>query len=896
MNAVITTTSNRWYFRASILACLVLTYTVSEHFFNKLAEQHNGLYTVNFTLPLPPEVILQENLPADIAIERVYVSGFFTDWQASNPRFKLAQQNRTLWSKTLQLTPGHNQYKFVVFFKGRDEPVWLYDYQNPARTQDSHDNFNSVATIPDIEYYRFIFMLALFSVTLFMVIYYFAEPVLLWVLRQKLPFRSKLTLSLTFVVVLSNTLFIALHIYESRQIVKQGIIDSIHLVHLFLQSQEVDFESIRQQQPLISTSINQFLWNAKVRVEKSHTSPTQITLSDIALLDTDFRIITLNHRQQNQSLQLERAKRYGFSTTEAYFLDGVLAPIIRQGKRSHRPATLFTHPGKNVLKYETPKTRLSRKFLGFSNFLYPIYENNQHVGYYAGSIQVKLYGAELQRILIFNLILLALMSALTTLLLANLGHLITGYLDQLAQWTKRIVIGDYGHRVTISSHDEIQVLAENFAKMHDTLESSFHEIEEKTRQLEIDAYVDTLTKLPNRKRMHSDLRNRPAQGLLLFNIDSFRGLNDFFGNEVGDHILTETAKRFSERTTAKEFKLYRIGSDEFVTTINATRTEQEVEQIVNDLCDAIAEQPYRIQSNEIYVSITAGIALENTGTELKKPLHSRAEIALRKAKIDLVKYRTYIPAIESLHEFESNMTWTNRLRQAIDEDRIEPFFQPIVNNTTHKIDKYECLVRLRERNGHIIPPAMFLDISKKAKFYPFITQIMLTKSFAAFEHNEIDFTINLSLEDILNRRTLQGITHILERNPNTAKRATFEIVETAEIKNYEVVTNFIKTVKAYQCKIAIDDFGAGYSNFAHILSLNIDYLKIDGSLIKNLDHDTNAQAITQTIVAFAHKMNIKTIAEFVHNEEVLEKSREYGITYSQGFYLGEPSPHLIGQP
>nr|WP_297890535.1 EAL domain-containing protein [Sulfurihydrogenibium sp.] len=122
---------------------------------------------------------------------------------------------------------------------------------------------------------------------------------------------------------------------------------------------------------------------------------------------------------------------------------------------------------------------------------------------------------------------------------------------------------------------------------------------------------------------------------------------------------------------------------------------------------------------------------------------------------------------------------------------------------------------------------------------------------------------------------------------------TFEILESEGIENYEDVSGFIKEVKSYGSKIAIDDFGSGYSNFAHMLKLDVDYLKIDSSLIKNIHQDKNSQIIVQTIVGFAKKLGIKTIAEFVHNREVFEKVRELGVDYSQGYYIGEPKPEIV---
>jgi len=139
----------------------------------------------------------------------------------------------------------------------------------------------------------------------------------------------------------------------------------------------------------------------------------------------------------------------------------------------------------------------------------------------------------------------------------------------------------------------------------------------------------------------------------------------------------------------------------------------------------------------------------------------------------------------------------------------------------------------------------------------------------------------------MNKETIAFIHKKLE-NLDIAKRVIFEIVESEGIDNFEEVSLFIKEMKAVGCKIAIDDFGTGYSNFEYLMKLNVDFIKIDGSFIKNIDMCEQSLLISELIITFAKKQNIKTVAEFVHSKSVLEKVRELGITYSQGFYLGEP--------
>ncbi len=160
-----------------------------------------------------------------------------------------------------------------------------------------------------------------------------------------------------------------------------------------------------------------------------------------------------------------------------------------------------------------------------------------------------------------------------------------------------------------------------------------------------------------------------------------------------------------------------------------------------------------------------------------------------------------------------------------------------------------------------------------------------------FHKKEFEFSVNLTIDDILNIEIQDYIFELLNKY-GIGERVVFEIVESESIENFNQVVSFIRNVKEFGCKIAIDDFGTGYSNFEYLMKLEADYIKIDGSMIKNIDTDNNAKMVVETIVNFAKKMNMKTIAEFVENEEILKIVNELGIDYSQGYYFSAPKPEL----
>lgn len=760
---------------------------------------------------------------------------------------------------------------------------------------DTWGEYNSVIHIPNIPFYRLIAQALFSGLLVLLVISFFIEPIIYHILHWRLAFRYKLMMSTIIIIIASNCVFMLYNMRESRELIKQGIIDNVNLVHLMLSGRQIDFLHLNSEREHLHNALADFFWNSKTRVEKFQASPYQVTLSDLAFLDTNYRLIYLSHRKQNSILQAKRAQRLGYQNSEDFFMQGVFAKAIQASQAQIRLGdTVFAQPNDEVIAAEPLETRQGHFFLGYGTFVKPIFIQGKLVGFYAGAIQSKLYGGEIARIFYTNLAIIILIALVSIFLLGNIGRVITHYLSELANWTQQIIKGNLSGRISIKSGDELQTLAENFDAMRASLEASFSQIAEKNSRLLHEAYYDSLTALPNRKKMALDLLQSPCQGLVLINVDDFRGLNDFFGTDTGDSILKEIAQRLEQISAAQEFALYKVGADEFVLTFannSHINTPNTILALAKDISDAIANYCYLINQNEIYVSVTCGIALAQT-TAAARLLFSQAANAMRIAKQRKLAQLLYDPSMEEEHAFEQNMTWANKIKQAIDDDRIVIYYQPIVRNDNREIIKYECLVRLLEKNGKVISPYVFLEIAKQARLYPFITQIVVAKAFSNFAESPLDFSINLSIDDIIDSNTQQFIFATMRQYPNAARRVVFEIIETAEIQNYQVLRDFITQVKALGGRIAIDDFGSGYSNFAHVMSMNIDYLKIDGSLIRHLDQDPNAQIISQTIADFGKKLGIKTIAEFVHSELIYQKVVAYGIDLSQGYYFGEPVPSL----
>jgi len=227
------------------------------------------------------------------------------------------------------------------------------------------------------------------------------------------------------------------------------------------------------------------------------------------------------------------------------------------------------------------------------------------------------------------------------------------------------------------------------------------------------------------------------------------------------------------------------------------------------------------------------------------------------------------------------------LKEAIDSYKIVAHFQPIVDNKTRQIEKYESLVRLIDKDNNIISPYHFLNIAKEGKYYHEITSIVLRNSFRALFNTNVKISINLSALDIEDERTRKEFYTLLKKYRTETHRVTIELVEDEEIKDEKETLTFIKELRKHNIKLAIDDFGKGESNFTRIQTYQPDYIKIDGSLIRNIEHDSFSKDLVETIVFFAKKQNIKTIAEFVENENIYNIIKELGVDYSQGHYFSK---------
>ena len=402
--------------------------------------------------------------------------------------------------------------------------------------------------------------------------------------------------------------------------------------------------------------------------------------------------------------------------------------------------------------------------------------------------------------------------------------------------------------------------------------------------IEFQFYNDNLTKLPNRRKLIDLLDESEYKILMIVNIDNFREVNNLYGNRLGDKVLLEFCEALQKLLPPKA-DLFKMHADEFAILFSKEYDLEDAKVLCEFLIENIAKEAFLVEEKSVgntFINITIGISHGDHS------LLTNADIALKIAKKRIEKYLVYEPSMQIEHEYQQNIKWTKKLKDAIANNRIVPLFQPIVDCETKEIVSYETLMRMEDEAGELIPPSNFLSLAKKNKLYHELTKIVLVKAFDIFVKRDDSMSFNLSVEDIKNKEVCDLIVEKLEQT-SIGDRVVFEILESEGIENFDQVLEFINRVKDYGCKISIDDFGTGYSNFDYIMKLKVDYIKIDASMIKNLDSNKQSEMITKTIADFASKMGIKTVGEFVYSKAIFDKLKEAGVDYAQGYYFGEPT-------
>lgn len=380
--------------------------------------------------------------------------------------------------------------------------------------------------------------------------------------------------------------------------------------------------------------------------------------------------------------------------------------------------------------------------------------------------------------------------------------------------------------------------------------------------------------------------------IAMMDLDKFKIINDTYGHDIGDEVLKSVSAVL--KSSIREYdKLIRYGGEEFLLYI-AMRdlNHHEINELLNRIRQNI--EAISIQTGLITIHPTISIGI-NSYTSHFKSEHdaiSMADKMLYQAKqTGRNKITAHIPN-KAVTENSIHFLSVHHVKEAIEEKRIFCEYQPIVHLGINQIIGYEALIRIRDRDSKIYYPGMFLSNIAHSNVYKELTMELLRMNFKKVQDERCCLSINLNITDILDDDIYHIIINHLTNTDEDAEYLTFELLEEEQITNLDELKKRVDSIRTAGSKISLDDFGSGYSNFSHVFALNVDTIKIDGSLIKDIASSEISYKLVESIVAFALASEKKVIAEYIHSLEILEIVKKLGISHGQGFYLGKPSETL----
>ena len=437
---------------------------------------------------------------------------------------------------------------------------------------------------------------------------------------------------------------------------------------------------------------------------------------------------------------------------------------------------------------------------------------------------------------------------------------------------------------------------------HEGILTDISHLKRQEEQLLHLATHDPLTGLHNRREFNAILERHLARikrysgfgALLWMDLDGFKEINDGLGHKVGDELLASLAHRMKS-TIRESDVLARLGGDEFAILYpNVDSTQSQI--AATRLLDAIRQHTAVIQGQQIRTTASMGIVLFPEHGMDPTELLIEADMAMYRAKEQgRNRFCVYSPDEAAMDAPEQRIDWLRMLREALENDGFVLYAQPIIDLETEAVIRYEILIRLLDKEGGIIPPGAFLDIADQFGLSGDIDRWVLRKvtdilSSLGPENRDLCFAINLSPRSMTDSELLRMIETMPALDVIGPVRLVMEITETAAIYNIHVAKDFLRTLRDQGYEFALDDFGMGFSSFYQLKNLDVDYLKIDGSFVRNLSKDPVDRHLVMAMVHLAGGLGKKTIAEFVEDQETLDILRSIGVDCAQGFHIGRPRP------
>ena len=415
---------------------------------------------------------------------------------------------------------------------------------------------------------------------------------------------------------------------------------------------------------------------------------------------------------------------------------------------------------------------------------------------------------------------------------------------------------------------------------------------------------DLLTGLINRREfesrltriIHSVKQDKSEHALCFLDLDQFKIVNDTCGHVGGDELLRQVSSLMQANIRSRD-TLARLGGDEFVILMEHCGIKQ-ARHAADKIIHALDNFRFLWDGGTFKIGVSIGLVQINENTRDRHIVLSEADSACYAAK-DAGRNRVevYSENSDHLQQRKGEIKWSSEISNALDNDRFLLYVQPIESIiNTGKSQSYEVLVRMRMPDGSVISPETFLPAAERYNSATRIDQWVVGSTIQWLSqhtdqlHHIHSIAINLSGQSLGDETMLKYIIHQFECNDVAPGKVKFEITETATVANLQEATVFMDTLIKLGCRFVLDDFGSGLSSFAYLKNLQFDVLKIDGMFVKDMLDNPLDFEMVKSINQIGHVMGLETIAEFVENQQVLDKLREIGVDYVQGYYIGKPRP------
>jgi diguanylate cyclase (GGDEF)-like protein/PAS domain S-box-containing protein len=414
---------------------------------------------------------------------------------------------------------------------------------------------------------------------------------------------------------------------------------------------------------------------------------------------------------------------------------------------------------------------------------------------------------------------------------------------------------------------------------------------------------DALTGLLNRRAFERELerhvdhvaRYGPRGAALLIDVDLFKNVNDTLGHSAGDQLICRIADALRERLRDGE-AIARLGGDEFAVLVPDGGPD-DARSIAGDLLDAIRGVRISSPSGRLRnVSASIGVAPFDSRRLTGEDVLVNADLAMYEAKeAGRDRVACHVAAKDGPGRLASRLSWTDVIRDALDEERLVLQAQPIMEVASGDIHQYELLLRMRDPLGELISPAAFLPVAERYDLIGAIDKWVVRRAIQMLgeeltRKNRLVFEVNISGRSTGDPELLELIEHELDVNGVDPEQVIFEITETTAVGNIPRAQEFAAHLNQLGCRFALDDFGAAFASFYYLKHLPFDYLKIDGEFVRTCLHDRTDQLVIQAVVDIARGLGKRTVAEMVGDQETLDLLAELGVDHAQGYHIGKPAP------